>query len=62
MRYMPDSAVVGIVTNQRRRNAKARRRNARRNNEIARMTFTTKDYVGGIAMMVGFIVLVTLFI
>jgi len=59
---MPDSAVVGIVTNQRRRNAKARRRNARRNNEIARMTFTTKDYVGGIAMMVGFIVLVTLFI
>lgn len=62
MRFMPDSAVVGTFGHARRRNAIARKRSARRNARIANQKWTAKDYVGGIAIMFGFIVLVALFL
>lgn len=62
MRFMPDSAVLGTIGHAKRRNAIARKRSARRNAGIANMQLGVRDYVGGIAMMFGFIVLVALFL
>lgn len=62
MRFMPDSAVLGTVGHARRRNAIARKRNARRNARIAKQQWGVGDYVGGIALMFVFAVVVALFI
>lgn len=62
MRYMPDSAIAGTIGNARRRNAIARKRNARRNARIVQQHWTGKDVIGGIALMIGFIIVAGLFL
>jgi len=62
MRYMPDSAIAGTIGHARRRNAIARKRNARRNARIANQRWTATDIVGGIVLMIGFVIVVGLFL
>lgn len=62
MRFMPDNAVVGTIGHTRRRNAIARKKSYRRAQRAARKQYSVSDYVGGIVLLFGFIVVVALFI
>lgn len=60
MKGLPDSAIVGTIGHARRRAAKSRAKS--RKSRKGSQGFTAGELIGGISLMLGFMLIVSLFV